>query len=105
LKSSDQHEKEALEGEISRWSGFVRALRKPEREVFEELIAVFRSHAFECSKAPYPLKFESMVFSIFLFQQKRINQLEKNLQTLKPEKLKTFTIQEDTEAKQVSTKT
>ena len=28
----------ALEGEINRWSGFVFALRKPDREVFGELM-------------------------------------------------------------------
>ena len=28
----------ALEGEISRWSGFARALRKDDREAFEELM-------------------------------------------------------------------
>ena len=27
----------ALEGEIGRWSGFARALRKPDWEVFDEL--------------------------------------------------------------------
>lgn len=28
----------ALEGEINRWSGFARALRKPYREAFDELM-------------------------------------------------------------------
>lgn len=28
----------ALEGEINRWSGFARALRKPYREAFNELM-------------------------------------------------------------------
>ena len=94
MKLSAQQGNEALEREISRWRGFVRALRKPEREAFEKLIVVFRSYAFECSKAPYPLKFESMAFSIFLSQQKRINQLEKDLQSLKPEKPKASPTQE-----------
>ncbi len=33
----------ALESEISRWSGFARALRKPEREAFEESMDMSRS--------------------------------------------------------------
>jgi hypothetical protein len=28
----------ALEGEISRWNGFARALRKDDREAFEEIM-------------------------------------------------------------------
>jgi preprotein translocase subunit Sss1 len=28
----------ALEREINRWSGFARALRKPDREAFEEIV-------------------------------------------------------------------
>jgi hypothetical protein len=28
----------ALEGEVNRWSGFARALRKPDRETFDELM-------------------------------------------------------------------
>jgi hypothetical protein len=33
----------ALEEEISRWSGFARALRKDDREAFEELMDMARS--------------------------------------------------------------
>ena len=33
----------ALEGEISRWCGFARALRKPDREAFDELMDMYRS--------------------------------------------------------------
>ena len=35
----------ALEGEISRWSGFDRALRKADGEAFNELIYALRSYA------------------------------------------------------------
>ena len=33
----------ALEQEISRWNGFARALRKEDREAFEELMDMCRS--------------------------------------------------------------
>jgi hypothetical protein len=35
----------ALEGEISRWNGFVRALRKDDREAFEEMTNICRNNA------------------------------------------------------------
>ena len=70
----------ALEGEISRWSGFERALRAPEREAFEELMDMCRSHASEAGNACNPILFEPMVMSILLAQQMRIRQLEKNLE-------------------------
>ena len=39
----------ALEGEINRWSGFARALRKPDREAFDELMDMCRTYASECA--------------------------------------------------------
>lgn len=69
----------ALEKENNRWGGFARALRKSDREAFDELICAFRSYASEISNANKPIIFEPMVMSILLFQQKRILALEKNL--------------------------
>jgi len=77
----------ALEGEISRWSGFAYALRKPDREAFDELMDMCRTYASESSCATNPLVFEPMVMSILLFQQKRIMQLERELETINPEKV------------------
>ena len=74
----------ALEGEINRWSGFARALRKLDREAFDELMDMCRGYASESSNATNPIIFEPMVMSILLFQQKRIMQLEKNLEVIKP---------------------
>ena len=73
----------ALEGEINRWSGFARALRAPEREAFEELMDMCRSHASEAGNACNPILFEPMVMSVLLAQQMRIRQLETELQTMK----------------------
>ena len=44
----------ALEGEINRWSGFARALRKPDREAFDELMDICRSYAMAGGNATKP---------------------------------------------------
>jgi hypothetical protein len=75
----------ALELEISRWNGFARALRKEDREAFEELMGSCRNNAMAAGNATNPIIFEPMVLSILLFQQKRITQLERELQAIKPE--------------------
>ena len=69
----------ALEEEISRWSGFVRALRKVDREAFDELMDMCRSYASESSNATNPIVFEPMVMSILLAQQVRIQKIERQL--------------------------
>ena len=69
----------ALEGEISRWNGFVRALRKDDREAFEEMMDMGRGYASEAGNATNPILFEPMVMSVLLGQQKRIRALEKKL--------------------------
>jgi hypothetical protein len=74
-----------LEGEISRWNGFARALRREDREAFDELMDECRSYASESSNATNPIIFEPMVICILLAQQKRILQLERKLQTIKIE--------------------
>jgi hypothetical protein len=69
----------ALEGEISRWNGFARALRKSDREAFDELMDMCRSFASAGGNATNPILFEPFVISIILGQQKRILALEKKL--------------------------
>ena len=69
----------AVEAEISRWSGFARALRKDDREVFEELMDTCRGFASEAGNATNPILFEPIVMSLLLAQQKRIRTLEKKL--------------------------
>ena len=69
----------ALEEEISRWSGFARALRKSDREAFDELMDMCRNYASESSNATNPIIFEPMVMSILLGQQKRLRKLEQEL--------------------------
>ena len=69
----------ALESEINRWSGFARALRRPDREAFDELMDMCRSYASESGNATNPIVFELMVMSILLGQQKRLRKLEYEL--------------------------
>jgi hypothetical protein len=69
----------ALEQEISRWNGFARALRKDDKEAFDELMDMCRSFASESSNATNPVVFESMVMSILLAQQENMKELENRL--------------------------
>jgi hypothetical protein len=69
----------ALESEISRWNGFTRALRKDDREAFEELMDNCRGNAMAAGNATNPIIFEPMIISILLARQKRIRTLEKKL--------------------------
>ena len=69
----------ALDHEVQRWSGFARALRKEDREAFEQLIDICRNYASAGSNATRPVLFEPMVLSILLDQQKTLNKLKKDL--------------------------
>ncbi len=73
----------ALEEEISNWNGFARALRKPEREAFEALMDMCRTHASDGGCATNPIIFEPMIMSIVLEQQLRIRQMENELQAMR----------------------
>ena len=69
----------ALDREVQGWSGFARALRKEDREAFEQLIDICRNYASAGSNATRPVLFEPMVLSILLDQQKTLNRLKKDL--------------------------
>ena len=69
----------ALDREAQRWSGFARALRKEDREAFEELMDVCRNYASAGSNSTRPVLFEAMVMCILLEQQKAVNRLKKEL--------------------------
>ncbi len=70
----------ALESEIIRWNGFARALRKSDREAFDELLDMCRSFASAGGNVTNPILFEPMVMSILLGQQKRLRKLEYELE-------------------------
>jgi hypothetical protein len=73
----------ALEDEIQEWNGFAKALRNDDREAFERLMDACRSYASAASNATRPVMFEPMAMSILLFQQKRLVELEKDLDAAK----------------------
>jgi hypothetical protein len=75
----------AMEEEIHTWDGFARALRKDDKEAFDELMDMCRSFAMASSNATNPLIFEPMIMSILLAQQERIRTLEKKLNAIKSE--------------------
>jgi hypothetical protein len=94
----------ALEEEINRWKGFARALRKSDREAFDEFMDMCRSFASAGGNATNPILFEPFVMSIVLGQQKRIRKLEKELQAIKPNTTAALTGQEPKETDQVEEK-
>jgi hypothetical protein len=75
----------ALEDEISSWRGFAQALRAQDRGVFERLVDASRNYATEAGNATRPEVFEAMVMSMLLFQQKKLDKLEKELNSFKSE--------------------
>ena len=67
----------ALEFEISRWKRFRNALPKEEeKQAFDELMDMCRGFASAGSSACDPIIFEPIVMSILLAQQKKIHDLE-----------------------------
>ncbi len=73
----------ALEDEIRRWNGFERTLRSTDLVAFEVLMDACRSFASAGSNATQPILFEPMMMSIVLFQQEKMQKLEKELDVLK----------------------
>lgn len=69
----------ALDIEIQKWNGYIKALRNDDREAFEQLMDACRNYASAGSNATRPIMFEPMVMSILLNQQKKLIKLEKEL--------------------------
>ena len=69
----------ALDRELQRWSGFARALRKDDREAFDQLMDICRNYASAGSNSTRPVLFEPMVMSVLLHQQKILSKLENEL--------------------------
>jgi len=71
--------RQALEGEISMWDGFRKALRMHDAEAFDRMMNACRLHASAASMATRPVLFEAMVMSILLEQEKSIMELAERL--------------------------
>ena len=79
MTEKEESYRTALEKEIRRWDGFLRALRRDDREAFEEMINASRSYVLQIGSADNSFLFEPFIMSILLVLQKRILALEKTL--------------------------
>ena len=69
----------AIEEEIRRWNGFAKALRREDKEAFDNLLDACRSYASAGSNATQPLPIEPMMMSMLLSLQIRLQQLQREL--------------------------
>jgi hypothetical protein len=76
----------ALEDEIPSWQKFKEALNTQDQEAFEVLMDASRNYCMAASNATRPVVFEAMTMSILLCQQKRIERLEKELNSFREQK-------------------
>ena len=72
-----------LEGEIKKWEAFLKALRKEDREAFEELMNACRSYASAAGASTRPIVTEAMFMSILLSHQKNLKEFKAALDRLK----------------------
>jgi hypothetical protein len=72
----------ALEMEIAQWDGFRDKLSPAAQEAFDELMDMCRGHATASGNACNPVIFEPMAISILLAQQRKLRQLEHELNEL-----------------------
>ena len=73
----------ALEHEIESWKDFKRALRPEEQKIFDKLMNNARIHADAGSMSARPMLSEVLFMSFAIEQEKRIERLETELETLK----------------------
>jgi hypothetical protein len=73
----------AIEDEIRRWDGFVKTLRKEDREAFNILIDACRNYASAGSNATQSLPLEPMIMSMLVSQQVHLQTMQKELDDLK----------------------
>ena len=73
----------ALEFELENWKNFKKSLlTDEEKQAFEEMADMARSHASAAGNACRPILFEPMTLSILLGQQKRIRTLQRKIDAL-----------------------
>ena len=72
-----------LDKEVQLWSGFARALRKNDRQIFEQMMDTCLNYASAGSNATRPVIFEAMVMCVLLEQQKVLNRLKKEIDSTK----------------------
>jgi hypothetical protein len=65
--------------EIANFNNFRRALRADDQRLFDAVFAAARQHTAAISMADHALPFESVLLAILIEQQRRIEQLERQL--------------------------
>jgi hypothetical protein len=73
----------AIDIEIAKWKLFRDALRKPERDIFENMLLRSKLYASAGGMAVRPVVLESMFISILLDHHKRLLELVAEIEKLK----------------------
>ena len=66
-----------LESEIAEWSNFRRALRKQDRNTFDDMMTDARKHASACGNAVRLNPTEALLMAIILEHEKELTELRK----------------------------
>lgn len=64
------------------WKPFRRALRKEDRELFDELFAAARYHTAACTCAGRPVPFDAILMSILVEERRAVRDLSRRLDEL-----------------------
>ena len=73
----------AIDMEIAKWKPFKDALRKPEKDMFEDMLLRSKLFASAGGMAVRPVVLEAMFMSILLDHHKRLLELDVELEKLK----------------------
>jgi hypothetical protein len=73
----------AIDIEIAKWKPFRDALRKPERDIFENMLLRSKLYASAGGMAVRPIVLEAMLISILLDHHKRLLELAADIEKLK----------------------
>lgn len=72
-----------LEAEIKKWGGFLKALRRKDREAFEDLMNECRRYASAAGAATRPIVAEAMFMSVLLSHHKSLREVHDALEKIK----------------------
>ncbi|NNF84464.1 MAG: hypothetical protein HKM29_04835 [Deltaproteobacteria bacterium] len=68
--------------EEASWKTFRRALRREDRELFDELFAAARYHTAACTCAGRTVPFEAILMSILLEERRAVRELSRRVEEL-----------------------
>jgi len=64
------------------WKQFRRALRKEDRELFDELFAAARYHSAACTCSGRALPFEAILMSVLIEERRALRELSRRMEEL-----------------------